>query len=355
MKTACILSIALWGAGCSDPGEQLSDSSAAVSLPWFVTICGEVWSTRNLDVAVYRNGDPIPQVTDPAAWLKLTRGACCWYNNDSATYHRYGRLYNWYAVNDPRGLAPQGWHVLTDTEWEAMETCLGEDSVGYRLRATGQWPGPPTELDNSSGFTGLPNGMRSGSGTFSHAGRSAVYWTSAEGSVSEAWCGRLIHYTSNKGVPAMVTGVGYMNKADGYAVRCVKDRTPVDPKMDRDTALAYQAAIADYIKAMRQRDGSFPDTVFIGRHAEFPHIVLPAVMERTSVRIVPQEEAEALKAGAHFTYLNVFGWFTGDKMEFLVVHFKQHLRHRPDGQDDRRLYYSRRAGEMEFALDSLRP
>lgn len=193
-------------------------------MPAFVTICGEVWSTRNLDVAAYRNGDHIPHVPDPAEWVKLTTGAWCWYNNDSATYHRYGKLYNWYAVNDPRGLAPQGWHVLADAEWDAMETCLGEDSVGYRMRAAGQWPGPATAIDNSSGFHGLPSGIRSTAGVFSWADSSAVYWTSVEGSVSEAWCGRLIHYADLHGVPAMVTGVGYMNKADGYAVRCVKDR-----------------------------------------------------------------------------------------------------------------------------------
>lgn len=187
-------------------------------------ICGAEWSTHNLDVATYRNGDPIPQVTDPAAWVKLTTGAWCWYNNDSATYHGYGRLYNWYAVNDPRGLAPQGWHVLTDAEWEAMETCLGEDSVGYRLRAEGQWRCAATMIDNSSGFHGLPSGKRSAEGMFTHADSSAVYWTADEGSVSDAWCGRLIHNESVRSVPTMITGVGYMNKAEGYSVRCVKDR-----------------------------------------------------------------------------------------------------------------------------------
>lgn len=194
-------------------------------MPSSVTLCGHTWTTRDLDVATYRNGDPIPQVMDPIAWVNLTTGAWCWYNNDSLSYHRYGRLYNWYAVNDPRGLAPDGWHMPTEAEWQAMETCLGEDSVGYRMRAAGaaHWPGPVTPTDNSSGFTGLPSGMRSQGGTFSHIGQSAVYWSSDEGSASEAWCGRLIHNINNKGVPAMVTGVGYMNKTDGYAVRCVRN------------------------------------------------------------------------------------------------------------------------------------
>ncbi len=105
-----------------------------------------------------------------------------------------------------------------------METCLGEDSVGYRLRAVGQWRCAATLIDNSSDFNGLPSGMRTDGGTFSHAGQSGIYWTSTEGSESDAWCGRLIHNESVSGVPTMITGVGYMNKADGYAVRCVKDR-----------------------------------------------------------------------------------------------------------------------------------
>ncbi|MBK8341578.1 MAG: fibrobacter succinogenes major paralogous domain-containing protein [Flavobacteriales bacterium] len=85
---------------CSPGPEDKAGTSAPV-MPSTTLICGQTWSTRNLDVATYRNGDPIPQVTDPTAWTELTTGAWCWYNNDSVTYHAYGRLYNWYAVNDP--------------------------------------------------------------------------------------------------------------------------------------------------------------------------------------------------------------------------------------------------------------
>jgi uncharacterized protein (TIGR02145 family) len=224
MKFIQALAFVLPILACS-PAPKGEMNSGLTSSNASTTICGEVWSTRNLDVATYRNGDPIPQVADPEEWVKLTTGAWCWYDNDSTTYHAYGRLYNWYAVNDPRGLAPEGWHVLTDAEWDAMETCLGEDSVGYRMRAgSAQWPGPATGIDNSSGFSGLPNGKRSDGGAFSHAGSAAVYWTAVEGSVSDAWCGRLIHDESLPDLPAMITGVGYTNKADGYAVRCVKDR-----------------------------------------------------------------------------------------------------------------------------------
>ena len=95
-----------------------------------VSICCQRWMTRNLDVAVYRNEDPIPKVTDEAAWAALTTGAYCYYNNDSTAYAAtYGKLYNWYAVNDTRGLAPEGWYIPTDFEWTTLGACLGGDGV----------------------------------------------------------------------------------------------------------------------------------------------------------------------------------------------------------------------------------
>lgn len=198
MKAANFLTIMLLGSRCAHPGKESGNSEVIPSLPLFVNICGDVWATRNLDVATYRNGDTIPKVPDANEWVKLTTGAWCRYNNDSDTYHAYGRPYNWYAMNDPYGLAPEGWHVLIDAERDAMETCLGEDSAGYRMREAGtaHWPGPVTTIDNSCSFNGVPSGMRSSDGTFTQGGRSAVYWTSVEGSLSEAWCGRPIPYGS---------------------------------------------------------------------------------------------------------------------------------------------------------------
>ena len=98
-----------------------------------------------------------------AAWATLTTGAYCYYNNDSATYAAtYGKLYNWYAVNDPRGLAPAGWHVPSDAEWTELINCLGgEDVAGGKMKAVSAlWYSPNTGATNSSGFTGLPGGYR---------------------------------------------------------------------------------------------------------------------------------------------------------------------------------------------------
>jgi hypothetical protein len=104
-----------------------TSASTAVFLPTIV-IGTQQWQAKNLDVAFYRNGDPIPQVTDATAWASLTTGAWCYYNNDSTQGNKYGKLYNWYAVNDPRGLAPQGWHIPSDTEWTILETTLDGSS-----------------------------------------------------------------------------------------------------------------------------------------------------------------------------------------------------------------------------------
>src|SRR5262245_47721661 len=145
---------------------------------------------KNLSVTKYRNGDPIPQVKKNAKWATLTTGAWCWLNNDSAN-SIYGRLYNWYAVNDPRGLAPAGWHIPSDSEWTTLQTFLGGDSVaGGKMKSTGTikagtglWRFPNTGATNSSGFTALPGGWRLDDGSFHNLGGNDVgygvghWWT----------------------------------------------------------------------------------------------------------------------------------------------------------------------------------
>ena len=90
-----------------------------------VRIGDQTWMTENLDITTYRNGDTIPQVQDPKTWSELKTGAWCYYENKTEFGKHYGKLYNWYAVIDPRGLAPQGWHIPSDEEWTKMTTLLG--------------------------------------------------------------------------------------------------------------------------------------------------------------------------------------------------------------------------------------
>ncbi len=183
-----------------------------------VTICSQVWMNKNLDVSTYRNGDPILKVTDQTTWNSLTTGAYCYFNNDSTTYASvYGKLYNWYAVNDPRGLAPVGWHIPSETEWDNLKNCLGGSAVaGGALKETGtlHWNSPNTGATNSSGFTGLPGGIRST--TYQNIGTMGFWWTAT---VNDAFNAKYNSVSNN----SITCPSGVNVKQSGYSVRCIKD------------------------------------------------------------------------------------------------------------------------------------
>jgi uncharacterized protein (TIGR02145 family) len=185
-----------------------------------ITICSQVWMDKNLDVNKYRNGDPIPKVTDADTWAALTTGAYCYYNNDSATYAAtYGKQYNWYAVNDPRGLAPEGWHVPTDFEWTTLSTCLGGVGVAggaMKEMGTTHWTTPNTGATNISGFTGLPGGSRLLNGTFGSVGFYGNWWCSSEDYTTNALT-RDLEYSSDN------INMNSLNKRYGLSVRCLRD------------------------------------------------------------------------------------------------------------------------------------
>ena len=194
-------------------------TTAAVFLPT-VVIGTQQWMGNNLDVTNYRNGDPIPYVTDATEWAGLTTGAWCYYNNDPANGNLYGKLYNWHAVNDPRGLAPLGWHVPTDAEWTTLTTTLGGTSAAggkMKMAGTTRWTTPNTGATNSSGFAGLPGGGRYGLGTFNFFGGYGYWWSSTEGDTTNAWYRYLYYGFSN--VDRFIT----INKAYGFSVRCLRD------------------------------------------------------------------------------------------------------------------------------------
>ncbi|MEO6542359.1 MAG: fibrobacter succinogenes major paralogous domain-containing protein, partial [Ferruginibacter sp.] len=162
-------------------GNEISLTTTAAPIP-NVTICTQIWMLKNLEVTTYRNGDLIPEVTDPTVWSTLTTGAWCYYSNNAANGPVYGKLYNWYAVNDPRGLAPTGWHVPTDAEFTTLRTCLGGNAVaGGKLKEIGttHWNSPNVGATNSSGFTALPAG-ESGGGAGINMGQFNNMWTSTE-------------------------------------------------------------------------------------------------------------------------------------------------------------------------------
>jgi len=161
-----------------------------------VKIGDQTWMAENLKVTHYRNGDPIPNVTDDTEWANITNGAYCAYDNDESNADVYGYLYNWFAVEDSRNIAPEGWHVPTNNEWETLVDYLGGyDVAGGKLKETGttHWDSPNTGATNQVNFTGLPNGNRFyGDGKFHGLGGSGTFWSSTGYNSGNAWSWMLI-------------------------------------------------------------------------------------------------------------------------------------------------------------------
>jgi uncharacterized protein (TIGR02145 family) len=183
-----------------------------------VDIGSQKWMSTNLKVTHYRNGDPIPRVTDSATWANLTTGAYCEYQNDTNNGNDYGLLYNWYAVNDSRGLAPEGWRIPSKDDFLELKNFLDGGS-GSELKAGG-YAVPGWDGNNNTFFTALPAGQRgfSTSADFSSLGYLTGYWTNTV-------------YASDplKAYVAMLESiytdllVGVYKKHLGYSVRCIKE------------------------------------------------------------------------------------------------------------------------------------
>lgn len=190
-----------------------------------ITIGKQVWMVENLKTTKYRNGDNIPNVLVDTIWSKLKTGAYCNFGNNSDNAKTYGRLYNWYAINDNRKIAPDGWHIPTDAEWtELINYSGGKNIAGGKLKETDteHWKSPNTGATNVTGFTALPGGARFGDGKFSDFlgntfGRYAYFWSSTESKTfTTAWYCVLSHDQSN-----VYKAVLY--RQSGFSVRCLKD------------------------------------------------------------------------------------------------------------------------------------
>jgi len=190
-----------------------------------VVIGTQEWMKENLKVSKYRNGDLISTNLDNTSWQNTTSGAYVIYDNNTANDSIYGKLYNWYAVADPRGLCPAGWHVPSDAEWTTLENFLGGASVaaGGKMKSTGTiqastglWQDPNTGATNSSGFTAFPGGNCDFDGSFNGIGRYGGWWSSTESASTNAWYRSLGYLNANS----------YRSnyyKPDGFSVRCLRD------------------------------------------------------------------------------------------------------------------------------------
>ncbi len=165
-------------AASSTSTEKVEGSTESTESGAVVTIGNQVWTSKNLDVSTYRNGDVIPQVQDANAWLNLRTGAWCYYDNDASNNTKYGKLYNWYAVNDPRGLAPKGFHIPSNAEWFILTDYLGGAAYTKMKSSTG-WDSNGNGTI-SSGFAGFPGGLRCSNGTFINIGSYGSWWSATE-------------------------------------------------------------------------------------------------------------------------------------------------------------------------------
>jgi len=184
-----------------------------------VKIGDQWWMAENLKVTHYRNGDAIPNVSVNSSWTNLTSGGYCIFNNDQNNVATYGLLYNWYAVDDSREIAPSGWHVPSDEEWKTLIDYLGGELVaGGKLKETGttHWNSSNEGATNESGFAALPGGYRDDGGTFYYLGNYAYFWSSAEYSSNYAWYRRLGYYSA-------YVYRGSYDKRHGVSVRLVRD------------------------------------------------------------------------------------------------------------------------------------
>ena len=198
------------------------------------------WTVENAEMVTYRDGTPIPEVTDDTEWGTLTTGAWCYYDNDPTK----SRLYNWYAVmgihdNDPntpnKEFAPEGWHVPTDAEWTTLENHLVTNGYNYDGTTTGNkiakamasttgWfsstntgaPGNDQSLNNDSGFNVFPRGFRNTTGSSGNEANDALFWSSTEYDIENAWYRLLNAYYID-------LFSSYSLKPNGISVRFVRD------------------------------------------------------------------------------------------------------------------------------------
>ncbi len=223
---SCVLFLFL---GCKDTSTINPDDTTVIDSTFtdirdnrkytIVKIGKQVWMSVNLQTSTYRNGDSVRYARTNEEWVDAAdnrEGAWCYYDNDEQNGKTYGKLYNWYAVNDSRGLAPKGYHIPSDEEWTVLTDYLGGETIaGFKMKSITGWQNNGNG-DNSSGFNGLPGGLRNSAGTFGGIGEHGGWWSSSEDKTYSAWF-RVLGY-GNGDV------LRYDDEKDeGLSVRCLRD------------------------------------------------------------------------------------------------------------------------------------
>lgn len=189
-----------------------------------IIIGNQEWMAENLRTSRYRNGDDINNISDNEAWADAASGAWSAYDNDEENIDRFGKLYNFFAVNDTRRVCPEGWRVPTNQQYIDFIGLLGSNAnVVHTLRMTGSdsWEGTNAQATNSSGFSALPGGRRLG-GEFSDLGREGVWWTSSSSGPgndpAQAW--RILYEPLSRQYILINANA---TKPSGLSIRCMKE------------------------------------------------------------------------------------------------------------------------------------
>ena len=182
-----------------------------------IVINNQEWMKSNLKVSKYQNGDIIQSGFDISTWSNLINGAYTTYNYSNENDSMYGKLYNWYAVNDIRGICPTGWHTPNIDEWTLLESNIGGANIaGGRMKPNFGWNTPNPGSSNLSGFTALPGGFIYSNVDFIQIGQSAVWWSTSQYDSNTSWCVFIENAYSNLfHAPDL--------KENGFSVRCLKD------------------------------------------------------------------------------------------------------------------------------------
>jgi uncharacterized protein (TIGR02145 family) len=205
---------------------MLASFSAFAQSSKDVKIGKQIWMSKNLDVSTFRNGDAIPEAKNKEEWKKAGENkqpAWCYYDYDENNGKKFGKLYNWFAVSDSRGLAPKDYLVPTEKEWLELVNHLGGDRVaGMKLKTIDVWKESnqneqsDIKTVNSSRFSALPGGYCLNLGACSNIYEKSRWWTSTEESEDKAISFE-IKYSRD------YVDKDDDNKGRGYSVRCIKE------------------------------------------------------------------------------------------------------------------------------------
>jgi uncharacterized protein (TIGR02145 family) len=203
---------------------KLSDNSGNIYST--IQLGNQVWMSENLKTIKFKNGDVIDSTNQKTLyfnngdWSHLLTGAWSYYENEPTKNSLYGKLYNWYAVNDNRGICPTGWHIPSDSEWKILEEYLGGNEIaGGKMKTTSNWNSPNTGATNESFFYGLPGGVRGINPiNFTSIGNAGGWWSSTQDILCD--CNASYHYLR---FDTNVFTQDYLKKNTGLSVRCLKD------------------------------------------------------------------------------------------------------------------------------------